>query len=778
MNNLEYRVKSLTFSSKGQPNLKKATFIKNYNFLEEIEALNIKKKKTYIKQGQFYFFPYPFEVYPFLNHCYSYNQLPFWLHKNFSFFFQNNRYCLQISSYFYGINFIPFFIFFFFISFFFFKDIYILYDSLPSNPYSLRYDWNELFLQKEGFFYYNFLKSNAIKYELNLDPYSNVLKFSQKFFFIETNFLYNTAFCKFFNDNSVFFSFSGVYFFNVLQTIDFSFLHKDFYSFYPIIKFIFLRNILLSKFNLKDLFILRNYFVMGDDSFFNQEIMQIDVTLLEAIYSDSFYQNVNTKNLINQFFSSFKKEEIYDRTFDELSSFFYKDFYKEFFCQIDPFYQKNFYFSLNKSFNGILEMLHLNSKISFPKRFILLSTSFFDKNNIDKKGLLFWSFWKLPRNFLNSKFFFFKDNDFSLNIFFKHLNLNSFSWIFNLKIFDNFFLLHSNFNNNFFWTSFLDLNDFCFDYFSYSTKYNKTIVLKSSRLLNSSFKKYIFKYFRSISLFSESLFFFPFICSLFFQKISDFFVFKTNNDFDFVFFFERLSFDFVIFNHIFNNISFSKFLINLYKMRLSNNSLFAVLSHYDFLFTPVSLFKSLDFYNYNNFSFVPLMHQNTEKELIFFYETFWNLFYKFEKVLGWSPFMSWHKQDFSMWLSFAKGKEFSSTLYPNSNAFAILNDKIHKDKVLRLDTFNYENVMYNGLFFIDIFFFFFSFFFFNFFQEYLDFFFDFIFSDNISEKILKDRIIMLTSFINDFFSFFSFIYDINVFSFLYDAISLFFFPGG
>jgi hypothetical protein len=38
--------------------------------------------------------------------------------------------------------------------------------------------------------------------------------------------------------------------------------------------------------------------------------------------------------------------------------------------------------------------------------------------------------------------------------------------MFNLKFFANFKLIEENFNNSFFWTSFLDLNDFCFDFFS------------------------------------------------------------------------------------------------------------------------------------------------------------------------------------------------------------------------------------------------------------------------------------------------------------------------
>ena len=73
---------------------------------------------------------------------------------------------------------------------------------------------------------------------------------------------------------------------------------------------------------------------------------------------------------------------------------------------------------------------------------------------------------------------------------------------------------------------------------------------------------------------SVSFFSLPFLSSLFFQKISDFFNFKTNNEFDFSFFFDKITFNFIIFNHVFNKIFFIKFLIALSQMKHLNINLF------------------------------------------------------------------------------------------------------------------------------------------------------------------------------------------------------------
>jgi len=46
----------------------------------------------------------------------------------------------------------------------------------------------------------------------------------------------------------------------------------------------------------------------------------------------------------------------------------------------DDLFVSRLFFSLNKGFNGVLEMLHLNSLIAFPKKYF-----FFSPNNFDKK---------------------------------------------------------------------------------------------------------------------------------------------------------------------------------------------------------------------------------------------------------------------------------------------------------------------------------------------------------------------------------------------------------
>jgi len=63
---------------------------------------------------------------------------------------------------------------------------------------------------------------------------------------------------------TLFFSFSGVYFFNALQTVDFVFLNKSFYNFYPVIKFMVLRDIITKGLNINDYAMIRNSFIFGE----------------------------------------------------------------------------------------------------------------------------------------------------------------------------------------------------------------------------------------------------------------------------------------------------------------------------------------------------------------------------------------------------------------------------------------------------------------------------------------------------------------------------------
>ena len=58
--------------------------------------------------------------------------------------------------------------------------------------------------------------------------------------------------------------FSDLFFFNSLQSNDFSFLHRDFYSFYPIFKYMTMCDILLGKMSIDDINYMRNCIVFAD----------------------------------------------------------------------------------------------------------------------------------------------------------------------------------------------------------------------------------------------------------------------------------------------------------------------------------------------------------------------------------------------------------------------------------------------------------------------------------------------------------------------------------
>lgn len=94
---------------------------------------------------------------------------------------------------------------------------------------------------------------------------------------------------------------------------------------------------------------------------------------------------VNSRKLINgkniaKFFKFFLKAEIGDtmdlslNPYNEMDFLFYKDFEysKDDYFFTNDFKDAIFLNSFNKTFNGIVEMLHYNSKIRFPKRFLLL----------------------------------------------------------------------------------------------------------------------------------------------------------------------------------------------------------------------------------------------------------------------------------------------------------------------------------------------------------------------------------------------------------------------
>ena len=129
-------------------------------------------------------------------------------------------------------------------------------------------------------------------------------------------------------------------------------------------------------------------------------------------------------------------------------------------------------------------------------------------------------------------------------------------------------------------------------------------------------------------------FIFSFFGSLFFKKINDFFIFKTNNKFDLFFFFENKNFDFIIYNHIYNRIFFFQILNAFFKMRKINDFFLPLINHYEFFYTLKSFNNSLTFFNHNFFVQVPALYVNYEKELMFYFEKFWYFFFYLEKICG------------------------------------------------------------------------------------------------------------------------------------------------
>jgi hypothetical protein len=92
---------------------------------------------------------------------------------------------------------------------------------------------------------------------------------------------------------------------------------------------------------------------------------------------------INSSKLINRkivskFFKSFLEAEISD-TIDlslnpkeETDFLLFKEKSKKVYFFSDNFKDAIFFNSFNKTFNGIVEMLHYNSRVRFPKRFLLL----------------------------------------------------------------------------------------------------------------------------------------------------------------------------------------------------------------------------------------------------------------------------------------------------------------------------------------------------------------------------------------------------------------------
>lgn len=117
-------------------------------------------------------------------------------------------------------------------------------------------------------------------------------------------------------------------------------------------------------------------------------------------------------------------------------------------------------------------------------------------------------------------------------------------------------------------------------------------------------------------------FFFSFFGTLFFSKIKDYFFFKTLNQFDLMFFFDNRDFDFIIFNHLHNRIFFFQILNSIYKLRKINDFFLPVLNHYDFLYEDNPFDSSIYFFSRTFFTQVPPLYENSEKELMFFFDKF------------------------------------------------------------------------------------------------------------------------------------------------------------
>jgi len=137
------------------------------------------------------------------------------------------------------------------------------------------------------------------------------------------------------------------------------------------------------------------------------------------------------------------------------------------------------------------------------------------------------------------------------------------------------------------------------------------------------FKNFFFEKFKNYK-FNEFSFFFPFLGSTFWNNISDFFVFKSNNKFDLFSFFENKSFDFIIFSHFFNGLFFSKILTACSKQKGFDFLFTPLLNHYDFIVRGADPYReSLAFFERELFfKEIPTVYQNTEKDIIFFFEFF------------------------------------------------------------------------------------------------------------------------------------------------------------
>lgn len=723
----------------------------NFNFSNlYFDYLMINRRRPFFEgeflvPAQYFSFPSRNKIFPFFSSNYFYYDLPFWLHKDLFFLFFKTRYVLQLSSYFYLINCFIFFLVFFFFSIFFFKDIYLLYDCLPFNPFTLRYNWSIFFKEKAYIFYQDslfFEFKNAFDFEEPLKIKFNKFDFG---FFDTYQFFDHYFYQK--TDNN--FYFSDLFFFNSLQVNDFHFLHRDFYQFYPIFKYMLIYNILINKFSAEEIIYLRNCILLSErlDLFsLKQEIgLKHNVFHSNKITSqdfDSLYLNIYSlyfdRSIVKKFFIDFVDKQIFFQQVDEDFFSVAKKFNSWNLSPISEDQKLLLFYTVSKGFNGILEMLHFYNKVTFPKRFLFLQDIFSGFNNNISSDGFFWKFWFFPKFFLNASFYNFSfTKNFLYHMNYSMVDKNKF-WLYNLNIFENFFILRKNFSSSFFWNTFFNLDDFVFQFFNFAGKSNNSMFFSfkffSFRYSFDFFKKFL----KSKFFFNDTnSFFFSFFGTLFFPKIVDFYFQKTYNKFDLLFFFENKNFDFIIFNHVYNRFFFFQILNSLFKLRNLNCSISSLINQYEFFFVEHSFKHSIYFFNRNFFKQVPSLYVNFEKELIFFFDKIWNFFFFLESYLNWSPFTSFHKQDSSIWF----GDQLKMSYNKNDSE-----KKLNKGlkSLQKLDIDNSDITSGFGLFFFDIFLFYICFFsivlFLNLVFEFPDFF-PTIFWEKSSELIISKDIL-------------------------------------
>jgi hypothetical protein len=124
-----------------------------------------------------------------------------------------------------------------------------------------------------------------------------------------------------------------------------------------------------------------------DKSVFRRDKAKKSLGKYLTIDFDHFISNVNSlflnKDVIKKFFFSFLDYDISHQQTNETYAFYTRNNISFEFSGLNEFNRSIFFFSCNRSFNGILEMLHFNNKLRYPKRNLLLRNIFVGDNNND-----------------------------------------------------------------------------------------------------------------------------------------------------------------------------------------------------------------------------------------------------------------------------------------------------------------------------------------------------------------------------------------------------------